>query len=383
MLEQEIEKILIDNGAIKVGFATLETMASDIPSTDLTYVLPVAKSAVSFAIPLDKEKIRPYLRKDLPNARIDIEKDQLDSYKKIIQMTREVEDYLKEKGHETKIILPNLKYRRDFPEGPLTFEPTISLRYLAVASGVGTFGWSGNVGIKDVGAPILLGGLVTSAQLTPTDPLPNSESHCNKCKLCVNVCGFRMFSGDEEVEINIGGRAYKYSKRVNRIRCFIVCGGYSGLDKTGKWSTWCPERFPYPETDDDLYHTFGASLKKFPTFPVKGEDEARRVDRKEFSRDKVIKQALKGNRDTTAAFSFLSLTCGNCQLICAGNPKETKENYDLLTNSGCTVRDKDGYIDVMSCEEAASYPESNILDVNRELSPKRKETADWVRSLYE
>jgi len=32
------------------------------------------------------------------------------------------------------------------------------------------------------------------------------------------------------------------------------------------------------------------------------------------------------------------LTCGNYQLICWGDPKLTKENYQILTNSGCVIQ---------------------------------------------
>ena len=55
-LNSEIEKYLLDKGAIKVGFATEETMYSPegIPSTDLTKILQDGQSAVCFALPLDK-----------------------------------------------------------------------------------------------------------------------------------------------------------------------------------------------------------------------------------------------------------------------------------------------------------------------------------------
>ena len=41
------------------------------------------------------------------------------------------------------------------------------------------------------------------------------------------------------------------------------------------------------------------------------------------------------------------LTCGNCQLICWGDPKLTKENYQLLTNSGCVIQKENGEILVL------------------------------------
>ena len=50
-------------GATVVGVSTTETLAGGPPSTDLEYVLPGAKSAVTFAVPFDQEKIERYLAK--------------------------------------------------------------------------------------------------------------------------------------------------------------------------------------------------------------------------------------------------------------------------------------------------------------------------------
>ena len=62
-LEKEIEQYLRERGAVKVGIATRDTLSGGPPSADLTYILPEARSAVSFALPLDREKIRLYLSK--------------------------------------------------------------------------------------------------------------------------------------------------------------------------------------------------------------------------------------------------------------------------------------------------------------------------------
>ncbi|MFH1091746.1 MAG: epoxyqueuosine reductase, partial [Pseudomonadota bacterium] len=53
----------LSNGAALAGIATLQTLAGGPPSADITYVLPAAKSAVIFAVPLDQNLIPPYLGK--------------------------------------------------------------------------------------------------------------------------------------------------------------------------------------------------------------------------------------------------------------------------------------------------------------------------------
>ena len=62
-LEKEIVELLKGLGAVRVGFANLETLAGSPPSADLKYILPEARSAVSFALPLNREFLRRFLAK--------------------------------------------------------------------------------------------------------------------------------------------------------------------------------------------------------------------------------------------------------------------------------------------------------------------------------
>ena len=59
-LTEELKEMALTLGAFKVGIATTETLAGGPPSTDLTYVLPGAKSAVVFALAFDQNLIEPY-----------------------------------------------------------------------------------------------------------------------------------------------------------------------------------------------------------------------------------------------------------------------------------------------------------------------------------
>jgi epoxyqueuosine reductase QueG len=214
-------------------------------------------------------------------------------------------------------------------------------------SGVGSVGWSGNIGLKGYGAAIILGGLVTSAKLEPTDPIPEEESFCNKCKLCTKVCAFRMFSDRKEDSITLGGFTFKFAKRINLARCQIVCGGLSGLDKSGKWSTWSPGRYSYPETDKEVMRTLNLAVNNFLKWP---EIELhKKYDTSEFANDKEITEVLGDIKfKMLKMIEDVKLTCGNCQLICTGDPKETNENYKLLINSGCVVQKEDGKIVILS-----------------------------------
>ena len=50
-------------GAGAVGIVTSGMLVGGPPSTDLSYILPNANSAVSFAVPLDQKFIEPWFKK--------------------------------------------------------------------------------------------------------------------------------------------------------------------------------------------------------------------------------------------------------------------------------------------------------------------------------
>ena len=56
-----------------------------------------------------------------------------------------------------------------------------------------------------------------------------------------------MFSPDEKVEVTLGGHTFSYSKRINKLRCVLTCGGFNGLNKSVKFSTFSQCRYDYPE----------------------------------------------------------------------------------------------------------------------------------------
>jgi len=326
--------MLRERGAIRVGFATLETMVGGPPGADLTYLLPEAQSAVGFAIPLNKDLIRPYLRKELPNGRADHEQDNIETNYKAWKIAKDVRDFLRENGYKAMSVIPNNKYREDVPGWQASLPPELSLRYLATRSGVGSFGWNGSIGIKGYGTTIILGGIVTSAKLETTDPIPPEESFCVKCKLCTRVCGFQMFSDKEETSVTLGEFTFSYSKRINKLRCVLVCGGSTGLHKSRQFSTWSPGRYEYPEDNYEVNRLMTLAIthqKKRPEI----RDHSKGYAPSSFGG--------KGN---------VQLTCGNCQIICWGDRVENAKNYKILKNSGCVIQKENGELLVFPPEKA-------------------------------
>ena len=314
-------------GACAVGVATIETLEGGPPSTDLSYVLPGAKSAISFAVSLDQTHIESWFNKQSHESHF---KDNIQANVIASGISLELANYLGQKGYRSNPLTANTAYREESKNGRYDEIPPISHRYLAVRSGVGFFGLSGNVLTKTEGAAIILGSVVTEAELIPTDPLPAQENYCDLCRLCKAVCASGFIDGEEHVSVTMGGIDFSYSKKHHHSRCDYVCGGFTGLHKSGKWSTWSPARFPIPDKDEDFYpallNTVGSYLKR----PKTGSA--------------VFNVIMPGDK--------VELTCGNCQLICHPDKEVRKRRYKMLVESGVVVQNPDGSLDAVTPEEA-------------------------------
>ena len=332
-LENEIRQFLSDRGAIKVGFATLETMAGGPPSSDLTYVLPEAKSAISFALALDLEKTEATLAKESHSA---FEKNNIEVNIKATVLSVELANWLKEKGFQAKGTMANNNYRKEVSGWQVKMPPDISHRYVAVRSGVGSFGWSGNVGIKGYGTSVILDTTVTSAELTPTDPIPEEDSFCEKCKLCVAACPSGFFEKDKTEAVTLGGQTFTHAARNSYALCFLVCGGFTGISRDGKWSTYCPGRMEIPKnaTEEELFALLATAIEKYKQWPERADGDG-------------------GYENESLAGVNMRLTCGCCQIVCAADKKARAENYRLLKHSGCVIQRENGDIEVLPPEDAA------------------------------
>ena len=329
-LNDEIEQFLLERGALKVGFATLETLSGGPPSVDLEYILPEARSAVSFALPLDREKIRAFLGKESHSAH---EQDNFEVNIKSSRLAKALALMLGEKGFPSKRVISNNVYRTEVEGWQYSMPPDLSHRYAAVRSGVGSFGWSGNVGIKGSGCTIILGTTVTEAELEPTEPIPEEESFCDRCKLCVATCPSGLFDVEEETSVTLGGVTFTFSKRNSYTGCQFVCGGFTGLHKSGKWSTWSPGRYRLPEDEKQLLDVFMRAIGNYVKWPERTDGTG-------------------GYVNMALSDASLRLTCANCQLICWGDKQTTRDNFRLLESSGCVMQRENGDIDVLPCDEA-------------------------------
>jgi len=326
-LNENIQEFLLERGAIRVGFAHKDALAGGPPSADLDYTLPGARSAVSFAVPFDRDRIRAFLSK---KDRMPHEEDNLATNMRVTSLSWEIAEVVKSEGFEARGTAANLNYRKDVPDWQIRMHPKISHRYMAVASGVGSFGWSGNVGIKGHGTAVILGTCVTSADLEPTAPLPEDERFCDNCKLCVSACPVEMFEREKSMSVTLGGVAFTHAARKTYLLCQICCGGFTGLHRSGRWSSWSPGRFSIPEGEQELLSELLRAMALYERRPT----------------------LSAGYQSPAFRGANLNMTCGNCQIVCWGDRRETASNVNLLHTSGCIVQKADGSLSALPSDEA-------------------------------
>ncbi|MDR3292106.1 MAG: hypothetical protein LBT10_08175 [Methanobrevibacter sp.] len=219
-LSESLKEMILELGGSHVGIATTHTLKGGPESTDLNYVLKGAKSSITFAIPFNQEFIEPYLAKK--HFLLNENKIRTTTFAGGISL--EVAGFLNQLDYKAIPIAPNFIYRKDTPNGIRDRKPLISHKYLAVRSGVGFFGYSGSILTKEYGSSIVLSSVVTDAQLTPTNPISESENYCDECMLCKLSC-IPNYISDEKIKVNIGGNDFKYQKPNSHWRCIVICGG--------------------------------------------------------------------------------------------------------------------------------------------------------------
>ncbi len=331
-LKEEIISIAQEMGVDKIGFTTKKRLEDAPPSADLAYMLPSAKSAISICIAFDKATIRPHLSKQDMWAHNTDHKAVLFKLRLVGQI---IQRLLEDKGYQAVSPFLNDEYREEQPDY-LAMVPPLSSKYVAVASGIGWFGWNMLVLTPEYGAAVGLTTVVTSAELEPDDPLEDA-GWCQNCRLCVPSCPTHFLSMDNEETVTIAGHTYRHSKSRSNMRCLICCGGATGVnDHTDEWSTWCPVALELPGADND--QAFEQRALEY----AKDPEHIRLKWLLDFSSGKGV------NSWEEFDYTWLIeewLPCSNCMLICWPEMKDRQENYRLLRTSG-KVTKNDTYMRV-------------------------------------
>ena len=337
MLEAELKSLAMGEGCVRVGIARREAFSEAPPSAEMRYLEPWAEAVVSFAITTGTNWIEDYLEKV---TRMVIRDSMHYVYHESYRIGEVIADRLKAAGFKAHLIIPNGIYRPDH-----TFEkeipdhdvkPPLSLRYMAVGAGVATFGWSGNVMVPGHWSNVYLGGVLTDAPLQPDAPL--EEEVCDNCMICARVCPVEFINHDkgEKVSVTIAGREYMYNKKRGDLRCVIGCGGFTGLSKGGKWSSFSTGRTMLPDDDDKLPELF-ARLRDDPANAAAKRNIT-------FGKRGVLDRPRENIRTT----------CNHCITVCSGPLEMRKKWMDLLFRSGVVELDSEGREVVSKLDENGS-----------------------------
>ncbi len=350
-MSRQIKVVATQWGAVDVGISTLASLAGGPPSTDLSYVMDDARAAITFVIPLDDEAIRKYLAKE---DRVAHQKDQNVTNTLASGIAAQAASYLEQFGARAKAVMANNVYREGEGVRYVNQFPDISHRYLAVASGLGWFGFSGNVLTPEYGPNVIFATTVTDAPLLADEPLRDEDNYCDDCQACNASCpsGFFRYGTKEKENLTMNGRDFNYAKRRAYARCSYVCAGYNGVHPNGRWSTWSPARFPIPKNDKELKTAYKRAI------PAMQE------------------RSMPGGGHSTSAMAFgfngddLWTSCGNCSLVCHPEREERDRRIKTLHTSGAVVQHEDGRLEAMPGDEAKAFVAA--------MPPERRRAYEFV-----
>lgn len=362
-MKEHIKRLAMDEGAAAAGVSSTDRLNPDVPSMDPTYLLPSAKSIVSVMLPLDGDIIRRYLGKQNHEG---FQQHETEVYRELHRILTVIGKYLESEGHKAVAAEPNLDYRfKDKkaykmipPEnsqkamdwlaaesGPVktkikrglvrrmykrstsftdwNLTPSFSHRYGAVATGLGSFGWSSNVFNPEYGTRVLFDTLITDAPLE-SDPMID-ETSCDGCRICTKVCQVAMMHPKQMDQVTIGGKVFTHCKKGHNLRCIMSCAGFTGQDKYQGWSTWSPGRIKLPDNDDNIVEFWDNFAK---------ENAWQHNYYSKVLSDLTFHTEYGFLRKPHDRFMT---TCGNCQIVCWKSREERQENYDILVESGEVV----------------------------------------------
>ena len=360
----KLKSLAVSLGADIVGVTTKEILADGPASADPSYLLPTANSVISFALSLDRDKVRSFISKTKWRPHCFNRKSVV---QKLYTIGDRIAEQLRSEGFEAVNVDINNNYRPEKKAKNVAemteFHPDFAHRYAALAAGVGRLGWSGNLLTKEYGALVELSSVLTSARLTPDMPIPDEDHPCDRCKMCSLVCPVEMIRSKESVQVTAAGITETISRKRPNTCCWIGCSGYEGLAVSGTWSNWSPYRLgrPLPEDKREL-DKLCISLQKAD--PQMQDDHSSLTDYRH------------------AVFDpdwFYYTVCGFCRNVCWPHREDRLANRKLIIKSGTAALKLDGS-HVVAKESAIEVPTPfglNVVLQNSELSEEKLKTREW------
>jgi ferredoxin len=343
---------------------TRAVLSDGPPSADPRYLLPSAKSVVSYAVSLDTDIAVDFIRKKTWRPHCE-------NRKSIAQTLYRIGDALvaelRSEGYDAVNVDLNNNYRPEEGAADVTemtaFHPEFSHRYAALAAGVGRLGWSGNLLTREYGALVELGSVLTSAALAADAPIPDQDHPCDKCKMCSLVCPVEMIHKKASTRVTVAGITETIARKQPNTCCWIGCTGYEGLARSGKWSNWSPFRLgrPLPE-DKRALDALCIRLQKLDPQMAAGDTCFSDYRQVVFDPD-----------------WFYYTVCGFCRSVCSPHREERIARRKMIVQSGTAALHLDGSHDVAD-ENALTMPTPfglNVVVPRDDLAEARAEIRKW------
>ncbi len=363
-----------------VGIASADTLSQGPPSADPRYLLPEARSVLSFALVLDRRKVNDFIAKRSWRPHCD---DRKETVQRLYSIGDMVAETLRREGYAAVNVDINNNYRPEEGAADVTemteFHPAFSHRYAALAAGIGRLGWSGNLMTREYGALVELGSVLTAAELIPDDPIPDDEHPCDGCRICTAVCPVGMIPPRESMALEVAGIRETIARKEPNTCCWIGCTGYEGLSRNGSWSNWSPFRLgrPLPDSKPEL-DRLCISLQK--------ADPQMQADDSSFD----------DYRRAVFDPDWLYYTvCGFCRSVCAHDREERIDNRKAIHTSGTAALTLDGRhvradetaveietpfgLRIVVPSEELDKPDALIQELPRETFPLERESIAFLR----
>ena len=136
-----LKALAMGHGADLVGITSSALLADGPPSADPRYLLPSAKSVISFACALEGEKANDFISKKSWRPHCENRKT---IARKLYQIGDALAEQLRSEGVEAVNVDINNNYRPEDGAADVTemteFHPDFSHRYAALAAGIGRLG---------------------------------------------------------------------------------------------------------------------------------------------------------------------------------------------------------------------------------------------------
>ncbi len=182
-----LRQICLEAGADDVGFVEIERSEIADQRDDILGYFPHTKTLISFVCRMNREPIRSPAR-SVANLEFHHTGDHVN------EISRKIVTALEEKGF--RAINPSMGFPMEMDRFPGKLW-VVSHKPVAVAAGLGQMGIHRNVIHPKFGNFILLGTVLTDAQVSEQDE-PVDYNPCLECKLCVAACPVGAISPEGE-----------------------------------------------------------------------------------------------------------------------------------------------------------------------------------------